>query len=281
MRPAPTLITTGGGADAHWQVVPNGSVVPQPLYVVAPGNTGWYGGWPANGPASSWVTMDPNSVANNTHGSYSTTFDLTGVSLDNLCLVGAMGVDDYGMLFVNGNPVTDNFVSVDHLTALNIALPASILNAGLNTLSLSWGWTDNSYEAFRLQGSIQNCGATATGFSLVGASPAPGTTGVATNTDVVLSFNNKINPATVNSNTIQVWAGWDSNRKIAGEYTVTGETVVFRPTGFFPSNSAIYLVTCNNSLSDMAAAGMCSTPSPPAPRPPAARPRWRPSRWPT
>jgi hypothetical protein len=238
-----TLSTTGDTPDANW-VVTVGSNAPVPLLVAAPGNAGFAGAWPADGPLSSWIAINPDSVTGNTFGTYSTTFNLTGYDLSNLCFVGAMGVDDNGTLLVNGNPITPQIQAIYNLYPLSVAVPASFLNAGLNTLSLLWGPTDNSYEAFRLQGSIQTCGASLTsGLSLVSSTPGSGTSGVATSSSITLNFNNPIDPATVNSNTIRILNGYNNyNSQIAGTYQVNGSQVVFTPSGALPVNTDIEVV---------------------------------------
>ena len=240
-----TLSTVDNTPDANW-TVKVGANPPVAAEVVGPGDTGWYGGWGANGPKSSWIALNPNSVSGNTAGPYSTTFNLTGYSLTNLCMVGAMSVDDNGSLSVNGTPITGNVSGVYNLQqALNIPLPPGILNAGVNTLSLIWGSTDNSYEAFRLQATIQTCGSTLTGgLSVVSTSPSNAATGVSTATTITLNFNNPLDPATVSDTTLPVMYGWNSNQIIAGHWAVNGAQAVFTPDSPFAPNSTIYVGEC-------------------------------------
>ncbi len=241
-----TLSTVINTPDANWTVTPNGSSTPQPAEVVGPGDTGWYGGWPANGPQSSWIALNPESVTGNTFGTYSRTFNLTGYSLNNLCFVGAMGVDDNGTLAINGTPIMNQISAISALTALNIPLTSSILNAGVNTLSLVWGSTDNQYEAFRLQGSIQTCGATLVGgLALNSATPAGGSTNVPTNSTITLTFDNPLDPATVSDTTLPVMVGWNSNDIIGGTWAVSGATAIFTPDAPFPASTQIYVGNCN------------------------------------
>ncbi|HVU45322.1 MAG TPA: Ig-like domain-containing protein [Terracidiphilus sp.] len=267
------LITTNGTADGHWTVVPTASTptppdtvfstagTPQPLYMVGPGNTGWYSGWPVNGPNSDWITINPNSTTSNTHGVYSTTFTIPGPSVPaNLCLVGYVGIDDNGELGINGTSIMSNLSAYTSLAPINIPI-SSYLVVGSNTLSLAWGTTDNSYEAFRLTGVIETCGASLTGgLKLVSATPSSGSTGVATNTTITMNFNNPIDPATVNATTLPVMIGYNSNQEITGNYAVTGSQVVFTPASPFPTNTQIYVGTCNGPL-DLAgdSAGGCYT----------------------
>jgi hypothetical protein len=240
------LSTVNNTPDANWTVTPTGSSTSQPAEVVGPGDTGWYGGWPANGPKSSWITLNPESVSGNTFGTYSRTFNLTGYNLNNLCFVGAMGVDDNGALAINGTPIMNQISAIGSLTPLNIPLTPSILNAGVNTLSLVWGSTDNYYEAFRLQGSIQTCGATLTGgLTVTSATPSNSSTNVPTNSTITLTFNNPLDPATVSDTTLPVMVGWNSNQIIAGTWAVSGATATFTPDSPFPASTQIYVGNCN------------------------------------
>jgi hypothetical protein len=261
------LITTNNTADANWVVYTTGiTTTPsestfgspslgaaQPLQTVGTGDAGFYGGWPVNGPSSDWININPNSVTGNTFGLYYTTFNITGASVpSNLCLVGAMGVDDNGMLAINGNPITGNISAIYGLTPLNVSIPQSDLVLGSNTLALGWGSTDNNDEAFRLQGSIQTCGASFTGgLTLQSAIPAYAASGQVTNTTITLNFNNALDPATVNNNTLPVMINWNSYNQISGSYQVNGTQVIFTPDSPFPVNSTIWVGAVNGPY-DMA-----------------------------
>ena len=270
------LITTTATADANWMVIPLASEpsestftatgTPQALLTVGPGNTGWYGGWPANGPKSDWVTLNPASTTNNTHGLYYTSFNITGASVPaNLCLVGAVGIDDNGLLGIvnsahtSGVAITGNISAVGSMALLNVPI-SSYLTTGSNTLVLGWGSTDNNYEAFRLQAVIETCGASETPATSVNnntdplvvtsATPSYSAGGVATNSNIQLVFNNSLDPATVNSTTLPVMIGWNSNAEIAGQYAfsttnVPNDTVTFTPDTPFPTSTQIWVGACN------------------------------------
>ncbi|MGA2887791.1 MAG: Ig-like domain-containing protein [Terracidiphilus sp.] len=269
LNAAGSLITTNNTADVHWVVVPTSTTpsestfsapgTPQPLLVVGPGDAGWYSGWEANGPNSDWININPNSVTGNTFGVYSTTFNVTG-STANLCLVGGMSIDDNGLLAINGEAIMGNLSDDSSLSPLNINV-SSYLVSGTNTLALGWGSTENAYEAFRLQASIQTCGASFTGgLSLTSATPANGASGVVTNTTVTLNFNHALDPATVNSTTLPVTVGWNSNQQVAGSYQVNGSQVIFTADSPFPINTQIWVGACGGPY-DMAgdSAGACNT----------------------
>jgi methionine-rich copper-binding protein CopC len=272
------LITTNNTADANWVVYTTGITstpseatfgspalgAAQALLTVGPGDTDWYGYWVANGPNSDWVAINPNSASGNSFGLYYTTFNISGSVPTNLCLVGAMGVDDNGLLAINGTAITGNVYfwssgGYSSLHSLNIPI-SSLLVTGTNTLALGWGSTDNSLEGFRLQGVIETCGASETpatsvngntaGLVVTSATPSYSAGGVATNTTITLVFNNPLDPATVNSTTLPVMVGWNSNAEIAGTYTfsntnVPNDTVTFTPDTPFPVNTQIWVGACN------------------------------------
>jgi hypothetical protein len=268
------LITTDNTADANWVVYTTGITstpseatfgspalgAAQPLLTVQPGDTGWWGNWAPNGPNSDWVTINPNSAFGNTFGLYYTTFNISGSSVPaNLCLVGQMGIDDNGLLAINGNAIMGNlnlyggsgyYGGYQSLYPLNIPISSNLVT-GTNTLALGWGSTDNSLEAFRLQATIQTCGASLTGgLSLQSATPAYGAGGVATNTTITLVFNNPLDPATVNSTTLPILIGNSTNQPISGAYAlsttnVSNDTVTFTPDTPFPTSTTIWVGACN------------------------------------
>jgi len=276
------LIAANNTNDAHWTYVPVANLPGQgteplyafsaganatgpaaPLQVVGSGDGGFYGGWLGNGPTADWININPNSTTGNTLGVYSTTFNIPGSTVpSNLCLVGTMGVDDNGELAINGTAITGNISAIYNLVAINAAIPSNVLTVGSNTLSLGWGSTDNNDEAFRLGAVIQTCGASFTGgLALTSAVPANNATGVATSTAITLNFNNTIDPATVNSTTLPVMIGWNSNQEIGGTYQVTGSQVIFTPDNPFPVNANIWVGAYNgpkDTAGDSAANGVNS-----------------------
>ena len=268
---AGNLITANNANDAHWIVTPTASeasglfaatttsspaclqtggvCTTQPLQTVGSGDTGFYGGWPANGNGSDWIAINPNNVQGNTFGVYSTTFNIPNPVPSNLCLTGSIGVDDNGLLGINGTAIMSNISAISSLSPLNIPI-SSFLVAGSNTLSLSWGSTDNYFEAFRLQGTIATCNSSyAGGLTVVNETPTYGHSGVATNANITLVFNHSLDPATVNATTLPVMVGWNSNQELAGTYAVTtttlpNDTVTYTPDAPFPANTQIFVGSC-------------------------------------
>jgi hypothetical protein len=253
------LITTGDTVDPHWMVTPTGGS-PQPAEVVTPGQAGWSPNWNSYGYAdangASVITVNPDAPQGNPLSTYSTTFNLTGISLTNLCLAGAVQGDPYGTLLLNGTPITGQYYPWQGFTALDIALDPSQLNSGINTLAFQFASNWDNYEGFRLQGAIAPCGelygspTSLGGLTLVNVAPANGATGVATSTSITLTFNHSMNTSSVNSSTLPVMVGWNSNQEIAGTYsfsttTVPNDTVTFAPDSPFPTNTTIYVGNCN------------------------------------
>ncbi len=246
------LITTGGTPDPHWTVIPSGSSTPQTAYVVAPGEGGWSPYWSsygyADGPRSSVITLNPNASQGYPNSTYSTTFNLTGYSLNNLCLVGAVQGDPYGTLLLNGVAITSTnlFYPWEGLAPINIALQSSGLNAGANTLSYQLASSWDGYEGIRLQGSIQTCGASLTGgLALTSSTPTNGATGVAVNTTITLNFNNTLDPATVNSNTLPLLITWNGTNQVGATYQVSGNQVVITPDSPLPVSTQMWVGALN------------------------------------
>ena len=250
------LITTGDTIDPHWFV--NGTSTN--AKVVDSTDADWWSPWLANGPGSSWIAPNPDVAAPPTSGNTLTnTFNWSG-STSNVCMVGAWGSDGYSTLNLNGQPILTNVVGFNPLTSFNASIGSSLI-AGTNTLTLVWGGEYSANTGFRLQASIQTCGASLTGgLTLTGAIPTDGASNVATNTSVTLNFNNPIDPATVNSNTLPVMVNWNSSQEIAGSYAVTGNQVIFTPDSPFPINATIWVGACNGP-DDLAGdiAGGCYT----------------------
>jgi hypothetical protein len=264
------LITTLGALDPHWTYVATASTPygvfsasgpPQPLQVSVPGTAGGYGGWPANGPNSSWITINANHVSYNSYGVYSTTFTLPNpLPAYHLCVTGKMGVDDGGVLGINGTAIMGYLGQYNPLAPISIDI-TNYAQPGMNTLALAWGSADDYYEGFRLEGVVAKCGASlVNALSLTSATPSSGASNVPVDTNITLTFNNPLDPATVNSTTLPIMVGWNSNQEIAGTYTVTGNQVVFTPASPFPVNAQIWVGACNGPL-DLAGdtAGYCYT----------------------
>jgi hypothetical protein len=270
-------ILTGNTPDPHWSYVsttttPSGEsnfkypgdtssdAYTGALKVVAPGDADWYSGWDANGPSSSWIAINPNSATANSAGFYSTTFNLVSPLPTHVCLVGYMSHDDNGLLAVNGQAIMgDQGYTGGSLVPVNIDITSEV-TVGTNYLIFAFGSTDNNLEGLRLQGVIETCGASlisgtsvtnqTASLVVTSATPSYSAGGVATNSTIRLVFNNPLDPATVNSTTLPVMVGWNSNQEIAGAYTfsttnVPNDTVTFTPDTPFPTSTQIWVGACN------------------------------------
>jgi hypothetical protein len=253
---AGNLITTDNTIDPHWFV--NGTSTN--AKVVIPGDADFYSGWLANGPSSAWIAPNPASSATAVVGNtLSNTFNWSG-STTNVCLVGGWASDDRGTLTLNGTALLTNVSGWTSLTPFSVPISSSLV-AGTNTLTLTWVQTGSTITGYRLQAAIQTCGATYTGgLTLTSSTPANAATNVSTATNISLIFNYTLDPATVNSTTLPVMVGWNSNQEIAGNYQVNGNQVVFTPNSPFPVNTTIYVGACNGPYDTAGdSAGSCYT----------------------
>ena len=107
-----------------------------------------------------------------------------------------------------------------------------------------------------MQAEIAPCGEvygspTSGTLTVTNSTPSNGATSVSTATNITLTFNNAIDPATVNATTLPVLIANGINQQIAGSYQVTGNQIVFTPDSPFPTNTTIY-VDSNYGPADLA-----------------------------
>lgn len=147
-------ILAGNTPDAHWTVdQPLGGIAP--AKIVAPGNTGGaFPPWAANGPGSSWITIDPNSFGNGSviPYTYYRTFSLTAADVLTASMSGFWGIDDGGELRLNGNLISSSPSDYSATTAFSVGVGSGFFNVGLNTLTITMTNSDNLLEAVRLEG---------------------------------------------------------------------------------------------------------------------------------
>lgn len=89
--------------------------------------------------------------------------------------------------------------------------------------------------------------------SIVSVNPASGATGVAVNTNIVLTFSEPINPITVNNSTVLITLSVPGFRGvIGGTYALdaTGTVVTFTPVSPFPANTTVFVAA--NGVMDFA-----------------------------
>ncbi|HCZ15963.1 MAG: hypothetical protein AW09_002538 [Candidatus Accumulibacter phosphatis] len=151
-----TLITLGNTPDAHWTVdQPAGGIAPAKV-VDATNTGGAFFAWAANGPGSSWITIDPNSLGNGsgTPFSYYRSFTLAASEVASASISGVWGIDDSGDLKLNGNLLSSLLADYSATTAFSAAAGSGFFVAGLNTLTITMTSSDNVWEAVRLQGAL-------------------------------------------------------------------------------------------------------------------------------
>ncbi len=76
-------------------------------------------------------------------------------------------------------------------------------------------------------------------FTLLSTSPASGATGVAVTSPVTFTMSNLIDPASVNSQTVEVCIGSCGSPYVAGTFSVSGATVTFTPLSPYPANQVM------------------------------------------
>ncbi|MGC2326019.1 MAG: Ig-like domain-containing protein, partial [Candidatus Sulfotelmatobacter sp.] len=161
----------------------------------------------------------------------------------------------------SGSPIAGTATLASDLVTLTFVPAVQLQGGTVYTVDVS-GYTDvvgNLGIGFTSSFTTSNSSLTG-GLTLTSAIPSNGSTGVATNATITMNFNNPIDPATVNTTTLPVMIGYNSNQEITGSYAVTGNQIVFTPASPFPTNTQIYVGTCNGPL-DLAgdSAGGCYT----------------------
>ena len=148
------LLSTSGAADAHWTVDQHGGgTAPAQVVTASSADGGFFAGWAADGPNSDWIALNANTSAPGPSPyTFYRTFDLTGANLANVSIVGQWAIDDQGTLMLNGNTIA----STASFSLMDFSVPADspFFKQGLNTLTITMTFSDNSYDAVRLEGSV-------------------------------------------------------------------------------------------------------------------------------
>ena len=149
----------------------------------------------------------------------------------------------------------------DVYTALPEAVPANLNPSATYTVDVS-GFDDVNGNLVTPFSSTFTTGTAANppGLSLTSTNVPYGATGVSPTQQLVLTFNQILDPTTVNSSTLEVMNGWNSNYGLAGTYVVSGSTVTFTPLTPFPNGANITVGECGGPtdiLGDVFYQGAC------------------------
>jgi len=152
------LQPSGDLLDANWKITgATYPLSPPNAFTVAPNNADWYGGWPGNGPNSSWIAGNPD-VTNNGKMTFTRTFFVSDPSTASI-VGGAWTIDDAGTLSLNGNNL-GSLGNGNWGTLWAFSTVTSDFVSGVNTLTIQMGYTDYYLEGARLEGTL--VGGTAT-----------------------------------------------------------------------------------------------------------------------
>jgi YD repeat-containing protein len=140
------------------------------------------------------------------------------------------------------------------LTANGVAVPGTVSASGnvvtftpTSALAVNTGYTvnvggftdvaGNAVQAFTSGFTTANTPVLDQGpLQVTGITPASGSTGVAVNTAVVVTFNEAVDALTVNDTSVRVYA---SGYIVAGTYAVSGNVVTFTPATVLPGSATI------------------------------------------
>jgi hypothetical protein len=154
-----SLQSANDSIDAFWKAA--GGVNPIHLpnaYVVGPGSAddGTCCGWPANGPNSAWIAVNPDDVNGNGLMSFTRTFWVNTPGTASIS-GGLWSIDDNGTLVLNGDLLSTLHNGYGSLNAFGTG--AGDFVHGWNTLTMTViAPTDDFYEAARLEGMVIGAG---------------------------------------------------------------------------------------------------------------------------
>jgi hypothetical protein len=152
------LITIGNTPDAHWTVDQvSGGTAPARVVTSSDADGAYIGSfWASNGPSSNWIAIDATTSQNAPFipVTYYRTFTLTAADLATATISGKWGIDDGGDLRLNGNLVSSLLNDYSASTPFLVPTGSSFFVAGTNTLTITMTFSDNAYEAVRLEGRL-------------------------------------------------------------------------------------------------------------------------------
>jgi YD repeat-containing protein len=135
-------------------------------------------------------------------------------------------------------------------------VPTSLLTVTTNyTVNVS-GFTDQAGNVVTPFTSSFTTGTTGTANTtqpsvVPPTNPANGATGVPVTSNIVLTFNEAIDPTTVKNTTVPVTLNSTFGPVLAGTYSVSGTTVTFAPLTVLPGNTIVFVAVPTNGVQDL------------------------------
>jgi len=214
-------------------------------------STSFYTGGSTDTSSATVVTISPvnaqTGVPRNTQISalMSKAIDPTSVTNSSITVTPNGGSAIAGTVKLASDGVTVSFAPAAALTASTLY---NVSVGGFNDID------GNTVTAFA---SSFTTGASSYGsgsFTVVSTNPASGATNVSVTSLVTFTMSNLINAASVNPNTVYVFAN-NINAVVAGSYSVSGAAVTFTPLSQYPANTLMNMTVCN--LTDEAGNSDC------------------------
>ena len=145
----------------------------------------------------------------------------------------------------NSAETCGGYFANDVYTTMAEATPASLASGTAYTVKVS-GFSDVNGNPVPTTNSSFTTASTAatTGLTVTSTNITYGATGVSNTQPITVVFSQVLDPVTVNSSTLRVMNGWNSNDAIAGTYVVTGNTVTFTPTTPYPNGANVTMGEC-------------------------------------
>jgi len=230
-------------------LTPNSALQPNTSYAI---NVGWYANYydvAGNAGSSYGSTFVTGSGSDTAHASVSTMSPVntqTGVPLNTQMI--ALMSDEIDPTTITNSSITvtpsggSAMVGTVTLASDGVTLmfaPSAVLNASTMYNVSVGGFKDVQGNTVTTFTSSFTTGTAADGsgsFTLVLTNPGNGASNVSVTNPVTFTMSNLINPASVNSQTVEVCIGGCGNEYVAGTYSVNGATVTFTPLTPYPGN---------------------------------------------
>ena len=156
--------------------------------------------------------------------------DPTTVTNNSITVTPSGGSAIAGTVTLAGDGVTLTFVP-----------SANLAKATLYNVSVG-GFNDVQSNPVAVSASSFTTGSASYGgssFTLVSTNPASGASSISVTSPVTFTMSNLIDPASVNTQNVEVCMGACGNTYVAGRYSVAGATITFTPLTPYPANATI------------------------------------------